>query len=142
VVSPAAQVRNLLGVVWSAMLIAIVPYGAACVAITHVPGDAADDVETLRYGFTAAAIISGAVSMWWRHRFLALEGSTLSLNELRGHAVWVWALSEAVAICGLVLAVLTHAANEFVPFALAAGALMILHRPANLPFARLRDPIG
>ncbi|HUI28417.1 MAG TPA: hypothetical protein VL403_20230 [Candidatus Kryptonia bacterium] len=137
----AAQMKNLLGVIWSGMLVAIVTYGAACLVLAGTPGDAAEDAETLRYIFTAVAIVVGGLSMWWRHYFLALEGpATLGAGALRAHSLVVWALSEAVAICGLLLAVLAHTANEFLPFAFAAAALMILHRPSNLPFARLREP--
>lgn len=142
VLSPTAQTKNLLAVLWSGMLIAIGIYALACVLLVEAPDDAAGNGESLRYLFTAAALGFGGLSIWWHRRFLAPHGPpTLAVGELRSHSLVVWALSEAVAICGLLLGVLTHAVNEFVPFALAAAALLLLHRPSSLPFERLREPM-
>jgi len=49
----------------------------------------------------------------------------------------VWALSEAVAVVGFVLAILTRNVWEFVPFGLASVALLVLHHPFRLPYERL-----
>jgi hypothetical protein len=138
-----ARMKNLLGVIWGGMFVAVGSYAGVCLVLAGAPDDAASAGDSLRYALTGVAIASGAVSLWWRGRFLSSEGpATLADTDLRRHSIVVWGLSEAVAICGLVLGFVTHAANEFIPFGLAAAALLVLHRPANLPFARLRDPIA
>jgi F0F1-type ATP synthase membrane subunit c/vacuolar-type H+-ATPase subunit K len=58
-------------------------------------------------------------------------GFTLSLLR--------WALAEGVAVCGLVLFVLGHAAIHAWGFALAAGVLMIVHAPSADTSLRSQD---
>lgn len=138
-----AHMKNLLAVVWIAMVVAIAIYGFVCLALAAAPGEGTEAPETLRDVFTAVAIAFGGLSLWWRRYFLAAEGpATLAVTTLRAHSIVLWAFSDTVAICGLLLGVLTHTATEFLPFAFAAAALMILHRPSNLPIARLRTPTG
>lgn len=136
--------HNRLTVIWIGMLLAIVSYAAVCLLLvvsTEAPADG--DTDSLRYAFTGVGIGLGALSVWWRRKFLGIDAETsLTAERLQTHSVVVWALSDAVAVCGLVLGVVSHTVSEFVPFGFAAGALLLLHRPAALPVDRVRQTVG
>jgi F0F1-type ATP synthase membrane subunit c/vacuolar-type H+-ATPase subunit K len=126
-----------LRVIWFAMFAALLTYAgiSALLANTSEPMNE-DALQPLRYGFTVAGIVIGAASIIWRRRFLPSGAhAPLPLAQLQTHSIIVWAMSEAVAVLGLILSVLTHSFREFVPFGLAAAGLLALHRPSNLPSA-------
>ncbi len=139
------QRKQVLKMIWGAMLGAVLTYGVVCLVIVGA-GDAGrlEENNALRYALSAAAILVGAVSVWWRRRFLPGETAAgapvkLAFAQVQSHSVIVWALSEAVALFGLVMGVLTHSFAEFLPFALAAAALLLLHRPSNLPLDQIQS---
>jgi hypothetical protein len=136
--------RRQIGMLWMAMFSSIAIYGAVCVvAVGNGDGDA-EATAVWRYGLSTAGVVLGALSVWWRRYFLpsdALPPRALGFAQLQGHAVVTWALSEAVGICGVVAAFVLGAAREYIPFGAAAAALLLLHRPANLPLARLQRPV-
>ena len=139
-----AEQQQQLRRIWTAMLSSIGIYGVVCAAaVGMVAAGAETDAEWPRRMFSAIAVVLGALSVWWRRRFLAsdpVQPAPLGFMELQSHGVVAWALSEAVAICGLVVAFLLRDAREFIPFGAAAAALLVLHRPSNLPWARLAPP--
>jgi hypothetical protein len=134
-----AQQKHLLMVIWGAMLAAVATYGAVCLLVvgpvgTH--GESQDDMG--RYALTAVAIVLGGGSYWWRRRFLSQiarePAAATELARIQSYAIVLWAASEAVAVCGLVLAFVIGNFWEFVPFGVASIALLALHRPSTLPF--------
>ena len=132
--TPVEQQRQLQ-LIWAAMLGAVALYGVVCAVAVGAPdGEPAAEAAGVRYGFSVVAIVLGGLSAWCRRRFLAAD-ATLGLARIQVQAVVVWALSEAVGLCGVATAVLTREAREFPPFGAAATALLFLHRPSNLPRA-------
>jgi len=122
-----------LRVIWSAILGTVAVYALVCfLALGAV--QAADDgeIEWMRQAFSAVAVGLGGLSLWWRRHFLTAEERAVSFAQAKAHGVVTWALSEAVGLCGLVLALVVRSAREFLPFGAAAAALLLLHRPSRL----------
>ncbi len=139
------QQKQLLRLIWTAMLGAVVLYGAVCFLVLRTSAAAANGTtEWLHNAFTAAGIIPGALSIWWRRHFLSADPLPAGVDvgmqfaQFQAHSVIVWALSEAVAACGLALAFVARSFQEFVPFGVASAALLVMHHPFRLPYARLR----
>ena len=139
----SAQQKQLLKVIWFAMLSAIGSYTVVCLLVVGIQdaGRRAEN-DSLRYAMTGIATVLGVISVWWRWHFLSASTTQeapakLSFARLQSHSLVVWALSEAVAIVGLAMGLLTQSFAEFLPFAVAAAALLLLHRPSNLPLDRL-----
>lgn len=136
------QQKQQLRMIWTAMLSAVLLYGAVCFVTVNAGADGTP--EWLHNAFTVTGIILGGLSVWWRRRFLSTDPQppgvdhSMGFPRLQGHSVVVWALSEAVAVCGLVLAFIVRSFQEFVPFGVSSVALLVLHHPFRLPFDRLR----
>ena len=138
------QQRQQLAIIWGAMLAAIVLYGVVAIVVAPTVSPAASaEVDWLRRLLSGAAVLTGALSVWWRRHFLPSAPQSSARPDfaaVQRHAVIAWALSEAVAVCGLVAALLLGDAREYVPFGAGAAALLLLHRPASLPTAVPRTP--
>ena len=138
------QRQRQVELIWGAMLSTVPIYGVVCaVAVGTADAGAEADAALLRYALSTIAVVLGGLSAWWRRHFLATEPAPpapLSFAQMQSHGVVVWALSEAVGICGVVAAVVLHEAREYIPFGAAAAALLLLHRPSNLPWVRLASP--
>lgn len=135
--------RQQVSLIWGAMLSALALYGLiGAVAVGGVEGERVGDAVSVRYGFSVVAIVLGGLAVWWRRRFLAAEATraTLGFARMQAHAVVVWALSEAVGVCGVLTAILAREAREYIPFGAAAAALLLLHRPSSLPWTRVAPP--
>ena len=135
-----AACQQTLRLVWLAMTAAVATYAVVLLAILGPETPPPDtQAEALHNALTVAGIAVGALSMWWRRRFLGSdpEAPALTVARLQASAIVVWALSEAVALVGFVLAILTRNVWEFVPFGLASIALLLLHHPFRLPYERL-----
>jgi len=136
-----AQRQQQVGIIWSAMLSTVGIYGALSafvVGTAHAGSDA--DAQWPRQALSAVALACGVLSVWWHRHFLAADRPTpaeLAFPQMQGHGVVLWALSEAVGICGLLMAFIVDDAREFIPFGAAAAALLVLHRPSSLPWGRL-----
>ncbi len=125
--------------VWATMLGSLVIYAVVCAVVVGVAAAAPAAAVSVRYGLSVVGIAFGALSLWWRRYFLATDPASpapLTFAQLQSHAVIVWALSEVVGICGLLTALTLNDAREYLPFGAAAAALLLLHRPSNLPWAR------
>jgi len=126
-----------------AMLGAIVVYGLACVLVDGSADISPEVPRHFRTGFTLAGIGLGLSSIWWWRRFLSADpapgepGASMPFARFQTHSVVVWALSDAVAACGLVLACLVRSFQEFVPFGVAGAVLLVRHHPFRLPYERL-----
>ena len=68
----SAQQKQLLNVIWFAMLAAVGSYTVVCLLMVGMD-DAGRRAENdgLRYAFTAVAAVMGALSAWWRWRWPA-----------------------------------------------------------------------
>ena len=135
-----ARCQQTLRIVWVAMAAAVAMYAGLLLALLGpepAPPDA--HAELLHNALTVAGIAVGALSVWWRGRFLGHdpEAPALTVARLQSSAIVLWALSEAVALVGFVLAILTRNVWEFVPFGLASVALLVLHHPFRLPYERV-----
>ena len=135
-----ARCQQTLRIVWLAMTAAVATYAVVLLAVLGPETrSSAAPAAMLHDGLTVAGIAIGALSMWWWRRFLAHgpEAPALTVPHLQSSAIVVWALSDAVALVGCVLAVLTRNLWEFVPFGLASVALLVLHHPFRLPYERV-----
>ena len=138
------QQKQQLRLVWIAMLGAIVVYGVSCVLIVGRAEISVEAPERFRIGFTVAGIVLGASSIWWWRHFLSADSApdgtatAMQFTQFQTHSVVVWALSDAVAACGLVLACLVRSFQEFLPFGVAGAVLLVRHHPFRLPYERLR----
>jgi hypothetical protein len=56
-----------------------------------------------------------------------------AIGEAMRHCVVAWAMAEAIAVLGLVLAILSREVDDFLPFAAAAVVVLYLNRPAVWP---------
>ena len=135
-----ARCQQTLRIVWMAMAAAVATYAGVLLAVLGpetAPPDA--QAEVVHNALTVAGIAVGAVSLWWRRRFLGSDpdAPALTVARLQSSAIVLWALSEAVALVGFVLAILTRNGWEFVPFGLASVALLVLHHPFRLPYERV-----
>jgi F0F1-type ATP synthase membrane subunit c/vacuolar-type H+-ATPase subunit K len=140
--------KQQLRLIWAAMLSAVVMYGAVCFLVLGASEAAADDTnEWLHTLVTSVAIIPGVLSIWWRRHFLSTDSGAAGVDvsmpfaQFQAHGLIVWALSEAVAVCGLVLAFVVHSFHEFIPFGVASVALLIMHHPFRLPYERVRAAV-
>lgn len=129
-----------LNLIHISFVAAIFVYVLVIVFQTREPGIPAD-VSVIRPILILAAVLAAGASIWWRRRatgetqFKPLERSSAadSFERLQTDCIITWALSESVAIMGLVLALLSHDYGTFMPFAAAALALLAVHRPGVWP---------
>lgn len=135
----AKQVPRFL---WLAFVASIAVYGLVAFVLTKTGSLPAqpETADRLRLPLGIAACAAGGASLWLRSRHGAAHSDVPTpahppqLAAPPGAAVpplgiVAWALSEAVALFGLVLAFLGQRFEDFVPFAAAGVALLILHRP-------------
>ncbi len=138
------QQKQQLRVVWMAMLGAIGVYAVTCLLIVGRAEIAAEAPERIRTAFTVVGIMLGASSIWWWRHFLSAGSvanrteTAMQFTQFQTHSVVVWALSDAVAGCGLVLACVLRSFQEFLPFGVAGAVLLVRHHPFRLPYERLR----
>ena len=137
--------KRQLRLIWMWMLGAVAAYGAVCfIALRTAEMDGGGGPELLHNVFTVAAIVVGALSVWWWRHFLSADPASagvdngMGFSQFQTHSFIVWALSEAVAIVGLMLAFVLRSFQEFVPFGVAGAALLVMHHPFRLPYERLR----
>jgi F0F1-type ATP synthase membrane subunit c/vacuolar-type H+-ATPase subunit K len=135
---------RILTVLWLAFLAAVGLYAVVLFFLRSnteaapVPG-----VEMLRQVFLAVGATLAVGSLWWRRRFsrAAAEGAGIgaaevpenAIGEAMRHCVVAWAMAEAIAVLGLVLAILSREVDDFLPFAAAAVVVLYLNRPAVWP---------
>jgi hypothetical protein len=145
-----AQRLQILRVLWLAHCGSVAVFVVVCVMLrSGGPTANAALVATLRPIFWVLALALATVSIWWRRSFVVAapppgppgaggQAPDQAWARLQSRCVIVWAMSEAVAVLGLVLGVLTRDVGEFLPFASAAVALLYVHRPAAWRLDSLR----
>jgi hypothetical protein len=130
-----------LRLIWIAMLVAVGAYVLVLAAL--IGSDAAPapiaDVPTLRRLLMLVTIPLVAVVFWLRRRLpLADYGAkrpTPTVQTVSAMYVVCWALSESIALFGLVLGLLSHNLGEAYPFFVVAIALLLWQRPRGEHFA-------
>ena len=128
-------------IIWLGMLLAVGAY-LLVLAVLLGPDTAPApmaDVATLRRVLMFVTIAVVAVLFWLRRRLpLAAFGPdrpTPSAQDVSTTYILCWALSESVALLGLVLGLLSHHIAEAYPFFVVAAALLVWQRPRAEHFA-------
>jgi hypothetical protein len=122
-------------IIWLGMLLAVGAYLLVLVAL--LGSDAAPapiaDVATLRRALMFVTVTVVVVLFWLRRRLpLAAFGPdrpTPSAQDVSTTYIVCWALSESVALLGLVLGLLSRSIGEAYPFFIVATALLVWQRP-------------
>jgi hypothetical protein len=126
---PPADVFLVLRIVHIAMLASLLVYAGVVVLVSRPP--------------PADAVVAGLVparrpppaSLTWATTIAAVAAVLALILVRRRRASYTtvsitsWALCEAIAVCGLVLAMAHRALGPFVPFGAASLALMVLLAP-------------
>lgn len=140
----------MLQVIWSAFLLAVVLYTPIPFLVLGAGADGgAAAPPGVRSGLYAAAlgaaVASFATRRWWTNALLAAARAAATPTDawarLRAGCILTWALSEAVALIGVGLAVVAHRPADGMPFAAVAALLLCVHRPAAWPLRAL-EPGG
>lgn len=160
--TPLASQLKVLNVLWGALTTAVIAYAGVCFVVARSGGAA--DPETIRVlarMLVLAALAAGVVSVWWRRSFATSPSSPLflfvgespqgpppeeavgiALQRLQANCIIVWAMSEAVALFGVVLCVLNRDFPSYLPFGIGALILFRLHRPGVWPITRILGHAG
>ena len=126
--------RKILNVIRTCMLVSIVLYGFIG---ERVGRSGVAPYRNLYFAMTLVAITTVGMIFALRRLFvLRSEGTlasqpedTAALNRWRTGYVAIYALSESVALFGLVLRILGFTLSEVTPFYLAGFALMLVFGP-------------
>jgi hypothetical protein len=133
--APGQELR-ILRIVWLAFLGSLVMYAAVLLVLPGGTPAAEELASVLRPFFTLVAVGIGVASFIVKRLALAAPASatapasTDDAARLRAACIVAWALSEGVAVLGLVLGFLGGRAADFVPYGVVAALLLYLHRPA------------
>lgn len=136
-------------IIWIAMLLAVGAYVVVLAALlgSNATPAVATDVATLRRVLMLMTVGLVAAVFWLRRRLpLAPLGAgrpTPDVQSVTTTYVVCWALSEAVALIGLVLGLLAQSVGEAYGFFVVAAALLVWQRPRAEHFAgrpQRRDP--
>jgi hypothetical protein len=128
---------RILHLLWAAQLCSVALLVVVCGIVTHggsvtAPGS----LGILRPASWIAASILAVGSIWWRRTVVATPPPTpgaaddVAWRKLQASCIAMWAMSEAVAVLGLVLGMLAGDVGEMLPFAGVAATLLYVHRPA------------
>jgi hypothetical protein len=126
--------------IWIAMLVAV---GAYVVVLASLLGSNATpavaiDVAVLRRVLMLATVGIVAAVFWLRRRLplaaFGAERPTPDAQTVTTTYVVCWALSEAVALLGLVLGLLAQSIGEAYGFFVVAAALLVWQRPRAAHF--------
>jgi hypothetical protein len=146
----------VLRIIWIAHLATLPVFAGVGVALSG-SGSAAPELAALvRPALVVVAVVVALASLWWRRSFVTSPRSPLylfaeedviaggqpapggtGLARLQTNCVIVWALSESIAVFGLVLTVLSGVAGDGLPFLAGAAVLLYVHRPGAWPVARV-----
>lgn len=150
----AGEQLRILHIFWISFLAAVAVYVPVPVLIGAEGGEYGAVVpDAVRASMHSAALGAAVASFlarrWWTNSLLAAlrraPGPAVRVDpwiRLRAGCLITWFLSDAVAIIGLLLAILTHRPLAGVPFSLGAALLLYLHRPAVWPLDALLHPEG
>lgn len=151
--STEEQTRRL-HMIWIAFLAAValyapVPWLLIAEGADSAPIPPAGVSSGLNFAALGAGMSSLVAKRWWTHSLQAAlqadSGARVRADlwaRLRIGCLITWALSEAVAILGLALALITRQPLESLAPAAAAALLLILHRPDSWPLRAVADAQG
>lgn len=130
-----ARMSRILQIIWFAFVAATFIYAAVAVFIVRGrPAGAMNPgaVATLKPVLYALAILFIGGAFWIRRRSLgrSYPGRDQALMAIQAAAVGSWALTEAVAIFGMVLIFLGARIADGVPFLLVSLGAMLAQRPS------------
>lgn len=132
-------------IVWGALMASVVIYGVVAYVLSTTNEPQPID-PTLRWALAAAAVFTAMASITLRriklpalaeepspyHRAAPVEAAPPEvLGELMTAYILTWALSEAVAVFGLVLAIISYTYEAYLPYALAALILQATNPPTQ-----------
>lgn len=149
--SAAPSPRRQLDIMWMAFLGAVVVYTPLpWLIIGAGADDAAPGNEAVRSGLHSgalgAAVASFLVRRWFTNALLTARQAGAPVAErwmrLRLGCLSTWMVSEAVALIGLMLALIDRQPLEALPLAGGALVLLVLHRPAVWPFEAVEEAAG
>jgi len=133
--------------IWAAMAVSLLVYLSIPLFMPAPPMA----YETTDFGvlFTVlgvVAVLTSVASLVLRRAIVIqpLQTGTLDPESAAGAQrltqafVLTWAMSEAVAICGLVLYLLTRQVQLMVPFIMMSACLLVFHAPRHLEAAARR----
>ena len=137
------QAARGLQIIWLAFVSSIVFYLFILMLLSQ-QSDGFDEgaLEYLRPAFWVLATILAIASFVWRQQVADLDSSrrrisaTTGFLRLRVACLVTWALSEAVAVLGLVLGALTYRFADYAPLVTVGVILLFVHRPAAWPIDR------
>ncbi len=136
-------------ILWAALLgSALINIGIAFALAPSMGSSEALPIPLLRLVFAGISLALGVGSLAFRKRALVqpIARGELDPDSEEGRAramtpfVLNLVLSEAVGLFGLVLALVSGQPFEAVGFGLAAGVLIVLHRPVAQDLAPQSDP--
>lgn len=141
--STAPGMRQQLRIMWIAFLAAVAVYTPLPWLIIDAGADSAAPVnEALRSGLHSGALGAAVASFLSRRWFTngieaALKAGGPPAGELwarlRLGCLSTWMVSEAVALIGLMLGLMSRQPLDALPLAGGAIALLLLHRPSVWP---------
>jgi hypothetical protein len=141
--SDAPAMRSQLRIMWIAFLGAVAVYTPLPWLIIQAGADSTLPAnEALRSGLHSGALGAAVASFLTRRWFTralhtALQSGSASAGELwtrlRLGCLSTWMVSEAVALIGLMLGLISRQPLDAVPLAAGAAVLLYLHRPAVWP---------
>jgi hypothetical protein len=148
------QTRRL-HMIWMAFLAAVVlyaplPWLLIAEGADSAPTPPAGVSSGLNFAALGAGVSSIIAKRWWINSLRAALQAEPAARvradpwaRLRIGCLITWSLSEAVAILGLALALVTRQPMESIAPAAAAALLLVLHRPDSWPLqamAEAREP--
>lgn len=153
---------RVLRLIWWGFALTVVLYVGVCgLSVGAAAERDLDLTRSLRIVFALAALSLAATSIWWRRVFATSSASpfflfvhetadpsareqalTTAVQRLQTNCLVVWAMSEAVAIFGLVLCIVSHQISEYLPFGAAGLVLLYAHRLEAWPVGRILDGSG
>jgi hypothetical protein len=144
------QTRRL-HMIWLAFLAAValyapLPWLIIAEGADSVPTPPAGVSSGLNFAALGAGVSSVVAKRWWTNSLRAALQAEPAARvradlwaRLRIGCLITWALSEAVAILGLALALITRQPMESIAPAAAAALLLVLHRPDSWPLQAVAE---
>ena len=140
------QATTVVWVLWAAMSFALIAY--IVVAEIVAPKASEPPAPRMPQILGAAAIVLAAVSVFMRKKFFSgVKSGALSLDDPAGTKQFVtgnivcFALSEAIAIFGLVLRFIGHPPESCGGFFVFSMVLLAWHAPLPGRFKPAHDPL-
>jgi hypothetical protein len=126
-------------ILWFALMMSVCIYGGVSFIIASQGDEATSELGLPSFVFpllSVAAVAAGVVlyrQLTSPDRLRALVNQQRSVEQVPGHVLTAsilrWALFESVAIYGLVLAIMSHSFEAFLPYGIVAIAFQAMSPP-------------